>query len=348
MRLPAEKFRHTTAAQFLTAMLGDSDTLIWDAPTYRAMVGDQDMVCLEIPAPGSREQALDAIQSFLVDSRLSQSPLSGSEIDRIEEATLTALGGQTFPIQNMPEAELRRFVHGLCAGQVYTDLDAGSDVGSVFVVLSMMEPEPPIMAAVAATVPAVGPEPTKTNPPIPPPEYTPTAKPEEPKSVEPVFPLRESIQRDVDWGLSQQDKLDLYEQDCRQRAEAATQTARAAWGASVAAWAQRCDDLKAAHAKAAEEHKIATQQWESNNADFEAKHAAWEVARARDRVAFAAATGAYMSTLGCVWEYMSQAMPMAVNGKPMFFSLRYMSKPDWERARTAAAKEIERRKEIEI
>ena len=52
--------------------------------------------------------------------------------------------------------------------------------------------------------------------------------------------------------------------------------------------------------------------------------------------------------LGLIYEEYSQAMPMAVNGLPMFVSCRLMHKLDWDRARKVIHAEMDRRKNIEL
>ncbi len=52
--------------------------------------------------------------------------------------------------------------------------------------------------------------------------------------------------------------------------------------------------------------------------------------------------------IGVVWEYRREAGPLAVNGQPVFFSCRLMHRDDWERARRAIDRELERRRTIEL
>lgn len=52
--------------------------------------------------------------------------------------------------------------------------------------------------------------------------------------------------------------------------------------------------------------------------------------------------------IGCVWEWRSQAMPMGINGMPMFPSCRLMGRADFLKAGKAIRAELERRKNIAI
>ena len=63
---------------------------------------------------------------------------------------------------------------------------------------------------------------------------------------------------------------------------------------------------------------------------------------------FADWTREELAQIGCFWEYMEAAGPRAVNGYPMFMSVRVMNKEDHERARKAIVAELERRKGIEV
>jgi hypothetical protein len=55
-----------------------------------------------------------------------------------------------------------------------------------------------------------------------------------------------------------------------------------------------------------------------------------------------------LENIGVIYEYTNQAGPRAINGYPMFHSLRVLNKSDWERARAATEKELERRKDIAV
>jgi hypothetical protein len=52
--------------------------------------------------------------------------------------------------------------------------------------------------------------------------------------------------------------------------------------------------------------------------------------------------------VGCIWEYMKDAVPRSINGYPSFFSCHFMNKEDWARAHKAIVSELARRKEIKV
>jgi hypothetical protein len=52
--------------------------------------------------------------------------------------------------------------------------------------------------------------------------------------------------------------------------------------------------------------------------------------------------------VGVIWEYYSKAGPRSINGRPIFFSLNVLHIDDWERAKKAINREIERRQNIEL
>lgn len=54
------------------------------------------------------------------------------------------------------------------------------------------------------------------------------------------------------------------------------------------------------------------------------------------------------STIGVIYENLDQAGPRSINGMPSFFSCRLLNVEDWERARKAINRELERREEIEV
>ena len=51
-----------------------------------------------------------------------------------------------------------------------------------------------------------------------------------------------------------------------------------------------------------------------------------------------------LQQIGTVWEYLNKAMPLGINGYPMFTSCYLMHKKDWEAAKVAIKAELERRK----
>jgi len=55
-----------------------------------------------------------------------------------------------------------------------------------------------------------------------------------------------------------------------------------------------------------------------------------------------------IASIGRIYEYFDAAGPRAVNGFPMFTSVRFLHKEDWERVLPAIEKEAKRRSEIEI
>lgn len=54
------------------------------------------------------------------------------------------------------------------------------------------------------------------------------------------------------------------------------------------------------------------------------------------------------SYVGCIYEYMDQALPRSINGRPCFASMRILHTEDWKRAHAAIVAEQERRKNIPI
>ena len=52
--------------------------------------------------------------------------------------------------------------------------------------------------------------------------------------------------------------------------------------------------------------------------------------------------------IGCIWEFVDNAMPWSINGYPVFMSCHLMHKKDWIVCRDTALKEFKRRGVIEI
>lgn len=64
--------------------------------------------------------------------------------------------------------------------------------------------------------------------------------------------------------------------------------------------------------------------------------------------AFAGWTKERIKSVGCVWEWWSEAGPRSINGLPIFYSARIMHVEDWKRAHAAVEKELKRRESIEV
>lgn len=63
---------------------------------------------------------------------------------------------------------------------------------------------------------------------------------------------------------------------------------------------------------------------------------------------FGALDSIQMDTIGCIWEYWSEAGPRSVNGKPIFFSMRLMNVKDTEFAFAQIKKEMSRRENLKL
>jgi hypothetical protein len=55
-----------------------------------------------------------------------------------------------------------------------------------------------------------------------------------------------------------------------------------------------------------------------------------------------------LGQIGILYEYLSKAGPLAINGRPSFVTFKVMHRDDWTRARGAILREQERRKSIEL
>ena len=54
------------------------------------------------------------------------------------------------------------------------------------------------------------------------------------------------------------------------------------------------------------------------------------------------------SRIGCIYEYLDQALPRCINGQPCFSSMKILHVEDWKRAHAAMLAEEEHRKSIPI
>lgn len=244
---------------------------------------------------------------------------------------------ETLPVLELPRLskdDLKEFVLGLVDGQIFTSAQIRDEslTGMVFM---------PLLLG-GLSIPE---EHKHLVPPWPekPADLVLPAKPEPPAPEVP-----EQLLRDVDWGKIDPEVLDPYREGL-----AAHEAAVAEWEATVLhAWELACQSAELAHRAALAVHDEVVAAWEAECEKLRAAHdevvAAYEAEHEKVAARSQQVHAHYFKDIGVVWEWLSKAGPRSINGYPIFFSCRLMHREDWEKARRAAQKEMDRRKELDL
>lgn len=234
--------------------------------------------------------------------------------------------------------DLKQFVYDLVDGRVLTSQHVEpSMVGTVFLPLAMGALSPPDV---------LGERPDLVLPPQPalPKVFVERALPSPPSPPMPeAVPAK--LREDYEWGAIDKEDYD----EAVAAVGARNDAAHAAWERTrYAEWERTLAETKAsnaagkqAHARSMEAHEAAVAAWAQECARLRTEHEArlteWEGVRKR-------VLRWWARDLGVIYEQMSAAGPRAVNGYPIFMSLRFMHREDWKLAFDAYEKEVARRK----
>ena len=234
--------------------------------------------------------------------------------------------------------DLKQFVYDLVDGHLLTSEQVEPGVvGVVFMPLAMGALSPP---EVLERVPELVLPPQ----PKPPPVFVEAVLPSPPPPPEPeVVPAK--LREDYEWSAIDKEDYDEAVAAINARNAAAhaewERTLHAEWERDLRETKARNAEGKRAHAQSMATHEAAVAVWTQECARLRTEHDTRLGAEAglRKRV-----TRWWARDLGVVYERLSQAGPRAINGYPMFMSLRLLHREDWKLAYDAYRKEVERRK----
>ena len=247
-------------------------------------------------------------------------------------------------IQRLPREELRQLVLDIADNRCLTATQVPQEMlGMVFLPVlmgalspsgEMLLPRPPnpVLEPIPAAphLPEMPPVPEEPLPPDPPP-----------------FPTKQMEL--VRWGrLLESDVLPPYRERLAQHEillEEWRQTILTQYENTLYQHEANCQAVQAERARLLLEHELQLEAVRTRNAALEAAHAqeieAWEAECLQ-------AAKQWTADLGTVYEYYDKALPRAVNGYPIFPSLRILHREDWELVRGAVNREIERRKNDDL
>lgn len=250
------------------------------------------------------------------------------------------------PVGRLGKDELKEFVLGLVDGRILTSAQVHDEglVGMVFMPLLFGAFKLP--AEHEHLIPPVLPEPV-IDLPVGPDGPLALVLPEKPAPPAPPA-VPDHLLRDVDWGRIAPSVLDPYQEELA-RHEAAV----AEWEATVLRdHEEACRNAVLAHEAALAAHEEAVERWKAHVETLRRAHKeavkAWEAEAKKVDARHREVMATWLRDLGVVWEYYDKAGPRGINGYPCFFSCHLMHREDWERARRAADKEHERRKQIDL
>ena len=240
-------------------------------------------------------------------------------------------------VPRTPREQLRQFVYDLVDGRVLTSEQVEpSLVSMVFMPLAMGALSPP-------EVLESKPERILPSQPSPPAPFIDGVPPERPASPE-LAVVPEKVRSDYEWGaIDKADYNEVAEQVRKQNIRTVIEWKKAVlapWQKEVRLTKKRNREGRQAYEKACEDYYTVKAAWAQEcdrlQAEHDARFVEWEGVRKRVMALWA-------RDLGVVYEHMSAAGPRAINGYPMFMSLRLMHREDWKLAFDAYKKEVARR-----
>jgi hypothetical protein len=333
---------------------GEFRFFVYEMPTYRVFVNNTKGICMEVPAQATRDQALDAMGDYLHALGVEEEcPLPMSEFIRLANQGIDAVRGKERILDKGEDdlETLKKFVIGYCDGKVWTSDNVPPNMMSaVFMpvmfgaldlpkelleeIAPLLPPDPGTKESFAETEPVDEP-----LPPLP-------AQPKKPKTVEPDPEQIYRLERGAFFNtLIPGESLEAYLADIDAQ--------NAAGDAQYQADLAQCQNDNATTLALREEVAKANAR---RHADWEDRKKmaqdtrAFDLAEARHSIALWGARQKYWENLGCIWEIADggSTAGRSINGMPMFFSCRFMSKATLARALAAIDREMDHRKAMVI
>ena len=272
--------------------------------------------------------------------------------------------GHEKQIPRMEQAELRKFVVDVLAGQIFTDkqLRSANDASMVFAILAFggLDPYGPDEEKgregdsawfARQKLPSPWDEPEMPEEPVweEPDKLKYARKPEKPDAMEPDY----SALPDPTWDFMEGEDPHASLREAAQKvAQRKTDARMVEWQREVDDWEKGCRELdqqwEAEYQIAKAKHDEEMAEWGAECDSLENRHAEWEREHAISNAAYQGFGEQYLKDLGCIYEHMSKAGPRGINGYPMFMSCHLMHKEDWERALKAILREQKRQEGLEV
>jgi hypothetical protein len=284
-------------------------------------------------------------------------PLPRAEWEALQEQGRAAGLLVKREIPNRTQAELRQFVQDYCNGSLICDHQV-RDTGilpMVFMPLAFgalniappekgEEPSAAYLAEQSLRKP-LGKEPQV--PPVPPEPTKPLYPPEPPKPEnwrEPDPEQIRVIKDDIAWDVAPTERLENYLEEIHLH-NVGVDYYRAQ---VLIDWEAQKARIDQEHQQALNAHAKVLQKMARANRGIQNRHLRWTERKARQDALLGGFHTGWLADLAVIYEYNSKAGPRGINGYPIFWSFQILSRSDWERARVAITRELERRENTEV
>lgn len=332
----------------------DLEFAVYEMPAYRVLVNNTRGIAMEVPVHATRNQALDAMGDYLNAIGVGEEcPVPMSEFVALLNQGIDAVRGKerVFAESDYTQEDLRKFVIGYCDGLVWTTENVDPNMMSMVFLPIMFGALDLPKELIEAITPLLPPDPgTKESfaEPEPADEPLPALSPK-PKAFTPIHPDSERVDR-LERGeffgtLVPGESLTTYLADI----DAQNVAGEAKYQAESAQWEADNATILLVREEVAKANAARKVEWEARKKLAEDTRA-FDLADARHSIAMSGARQQYWKDLGIIWEIMEgkNTAPRSINGMPMFFSCRFMSKDVLARASAAIDREMEHRKGMVI
>lgn len=316
---------------------------------------DSGKIYLTVAPDASEDETYDAMWAlwdhFDHDSKLKAADLRPV----VERAAAEAVPFQYDMGVKMTADELLQFVHGYMAGHVYLGVDCGSDAGLVFMPLmfgAFNLPEGTVHP-LSLWLPKAGDEPKCPSRPAATPQPNRPKRGPKPKPPAALTPDPETMRGFDDLSWDDPDAADAKRAAYLADHANSTKVLESQWQqavkdweddkpyrAKLAAWKEACKAVR-------DEYALVCKEYDKVVAAWQADHDRWKRESTLEDIAYTVFNSVRLSDLGDVWADTTKdkPMPRCINGKPMFGSMRLISKADLAKARKLIDAEFKRRAE---
>lgn len=312
---------------------------------YRVLFNDKDFK-LEVRSDATPEVAFNTMQKVFGDR---DGKLTGAELVVFYNQGIEIVRGKEHVFPEESQEILLKFVQGYCDGRVYTSDDVPPNMlGMVF--MPIMLGGMALPDEVLDLLPKEPDEcPTFSEPePTPEPEPQMAAQPEPPVFQVPDDAEVDRLKRGEFFKtLPEGESVEGY----LAQIQAVNAVIQADYDKVCAEIAHTNANITKAQEATRKKNARALSAWKKRKDKFETETVVtWERTHAQNVVIRAGARIQYWKDLGCIWEEMAgnNTAGRSINGYPMFFSCRLMSKAGYKRARVAINREMEHRKNLTI
>jgi len=294
------------------------------------------------------DEAYDLIQDWCREIGLkgTSEKMSGREEASFLRIGLEAIRPYAITLNEMSSEDMKNFVLRYLEGLIFTsqNIDTHS-IHLVFMPLvlgGLSVPDDVLELIRDKLPPDPGEKPEEPEKPAAPTYPEKPVKPVKPAEIQPDPEKIALIENKILWQEATAEARQEYLEEVSEMNQLQDQD----YARELKEWRQECQKIAAASkvldVEAAERQK----NYLEKVRNFKAIHDAWVEADLKYSLVWKGVIAGYTENVGIIWEDASQAGPRSINGYPIFFSMKLMSKSDWDRAKTAILKESKRRERM--